>query len=220
MERLQGEQGYLYYGTLGSEVNGSAEGVALTGEGYFKIIAKGEASGFPAAKGVKDVVYNKPAITLQAGDIAAPFTIEKVAFVTNVPYAGSKGKNENTTQIDEVKNFAEALRSELTGSIEGYFLDADDSGLQDTLLSRFKPVTTDDGAGNVTVLKGDGTPLHFFMSRYETAEVGKEEVFEYMPLITDSMTMDKPMEGNQVFNFNYTIAGSEKPTVYRRTVTA
>lgn len=220
MERLQGEQGYLYYGTLGSEVTGSVEGVALTGEGYFKILAKGEASGLPGAKGVKDIVYNKPVISLQDGDIAVPVTIEKVAFVTNVPHSGTKGKNENTTQIDEVKNFAEAARAELSGSIEGYFLDADESGLQDELLSRFKPITKDDGAGSVTVLKSDNKPLHFFMSRLESTEVGKQEVFEYMPLITDSITLDKPMEGNQVFTFNYTIAGSEKPTLYRRTITA
>lgn len=218
MERLQGEQGYLYEVTFGAEVSGSVEGVALAEETYYKIVAKGAASGLPAAKGEKDVFFNKPALTIQEGDIVKPITLEKVAFVTNVPHSGSKSKNENTTQIDEVKTFAEGLRAELSGSIEGYFLDA--SSLQDTLLSRFKPVTADDGAGNVTVLKGDGSPLHFFLSRKETTEVGKQEVMEYLPLITDSLEMGKPMEGNQVFNFNYTVVGAEKPTTYRRTITA
>ena len=218
MERLQGEQGYLYEAAFGAEVSGTEVGTLLDGESFFKIVSKGAASGLPAAKGEKDVFFNKPAVTLQDGDVVKPVTLDKVAFVTNIPHSASKNKNENTTQVDDVKTFAEALRAELSGTIEGYFLDV--SSLQDTLLSRFKPVTTDDGAGNVTVLKGDGSPLHFFLSRKETTEVGKQEIMEYLPLITDSLTMDKPMEGNQVFNFNYTVVGAEKPTTYRRTITA
>jgi hypothetical protein len=159
-------------------------------------------------------------VTLQTGDAVVPITREKIAFVTNVPHSGAKSKHENTTQQDTVKSFAEGKRAELTGSVEGYFLDADESGLQDELLSRFKPVTTDDGAGGITVLKSDGKPLHFFLSRYESAEVGKQEVTDYLPVITESITLDKPLEGNQVFTFNYTVVGSEKPTTYRRTITA
>lgn len=219
-ERLQGDQGYLYFSTFGSEISGDATGVELTEERFYKIVSKGAVSGLPTAMAVKDVIYNKPHYTLKEGDVVKPITISKVAFVTNIPASGSKSKNENTTQIDPAKNFAEGRRAELSGSIEGYFLDYDESGLQEELLSRFKQVTKDDGAGTITVKRSDLSPLHFFMSRYETTEVGKQEVFDYMPLITDSITMDKPLEGNQPFNFNYTIAGSERPTTYFRTVTA
>ena len=220
MERLQGEQGYLYYGKLEDQIEGVELGSELAGEGFFKVVSKGAASGLPAGLGVRDVFFNKPAVTLQEGDVVAPVTLDKVAFVTNVPHSASKSKNENTTQLDSVKSFAEGKRAELTGSVEGYFLDVDELGLQDELLSRFKPVTKDDGAGNISILKSDGKPLHFFLSRYETTEVGKEEVMDYLPVITESITLDKPLEGNQVFNFNYTVVGAEKPTTYRRTISA
>lgn len=220
MERLQGEQGYLYYGKLEDQIEGVELGSELAGEGFFKVVSKGAASGLPAGLGVRDVFFNKPAVTLQIGDVVAPVTLDKVAFVTNVPHSASKSKNENTTQLDSVKSFAEGKRAELTGSVEGYFLDVDELGLQEELISRFKPVTKDDGAGNISILKSDGKPLHFFLSRYETTEVGKEEVMDYLPVITESITLDKPLEGNQVFNFNYTVVGAEKPTTYRRTISA
>jgi hypothetical protein len=219
-ERLLGEQGYLYYGKLEDEITGEELGTELPLEGFYKVVSKGASSGLPAGLGVKDVFFNKPAVTLQTGDVVVPITRERIAFVTNVPHSASKSKHENTTQQDTVKSFAEGKRAELTGSVEGYFLDADASGLQDELLSRFKPVTIDDGAGGITVLKSDGKPLHFFLSRYESEEVGKQEVTDYLPVITESITLDKPLEGNQVFTFNYTVVGSEKPTTYRRTITA
>jgi hypothetical protein len=42
---------------------------------------------------------------------------------------------------------------------------------------------------------------------------------EYMPAIIDSLTVDKPMNGPQTFNFAYTVIGSEMPSIARRTIT-
>lgn len=219
-EKLQGEQGYLHYGAFGNEITGSAEGVALAEEKFYKIVSVGLSTGLPANLVAKDVFFNKPAVSLKEGDIVKEIDLAKVAFVTNVPFSGSKTKSETTVQMDSVKSFVEGKRAELSGNIDGYFLDEDEQGLQEELISRFMVITKDSGTGTITKKKSSCEPLQFFLSRYESDEVGKKEIIQYMPLIVDSLTMDKPLEGPQIFNFNYTLVGSERPTHYERTITA
>lgn len=214
--RLKGVKNYLYLATLGVEV--VAPG-ALSGEGFFKITGKAATgSGFPATSMVNDVVYNKPAITLVSGDKAAPFTLKKLAFVTNVPQGAQKEKFENTTQIDDAKSYQEGDKPEITGSCDGYFVmdDAD----ADLFLNRFFTMVTDDGAGARTYARPKVGTLHMFLGRNETSTVGQKEMMEYMPVIIDSITVDKPMEGPQTLSFQYTVVGSERPNLYVRTITA
>lgn len=218
MKRLIGEEGYLYLGELGTVQEGSATPVDLSDEGYFKIISIGAASGLPEGLKVKDVFYNKPAVSLQEGDAVMPMSLTKIAFVTNIPVSGSKTKHAHTTQMDDVKSFTEGRRAELSGNIDGYLFD--DIPLQWDLISRYLTVIEDDGAGSITAKTKQTDPLHCFLSRMETNEVGAQEIMQYMPLITDSLTMDKPLEGPQVLNFNYTLVGSERPNMYLRTITA
>ncbi len=215
---LQGEKGYLYYSVFSSQVQGTADGVDFQGNGWCKIVTKGKESGLPASLERGDVFYNSTKLILMDGDEVRLMTMSKVAFVTNIPGSASKTKQDVTTQMDSVKSFIEGSRSELTGNIEGYFLNEDPMGLQELLLARFKSVIMDDGVGNITKLESAGEPLHFFLSRFETTEEGKREITDYMPLITDSLTLDKPMEGNLPFSFAYTLVGSERPNTYFRSI--
>ncbi|MCF7943862.1 MAG: hypothetical protein K9L21_05485 [Spirochaetia bacterium] len=178
-ERLQGDQGYLYFGELGTEVTGSEMGTDLTIEGFYKITGKGEASAFPATSGVKDVFFNKPAISALEGDAAKPITLHKLAFVTNVPMGGSKQKFDVTVQTDEYKSSAEGKRAELSGNIDGYFVDAESSGLRDEILERFFRRVTDDGAGAIVYKSLKQGALHLFLTRKETTTVGETEVVQY-----------------------------------------
>ena len=213
MDRFSGTRNYLYFGALGAEVSTGA----LAGEKYFKITAKGEFSVFPAEAEVGDVIYNKPAIELSAGDKARPFTLKRLAFVSNIPQGAQKEKYENTVQIDSAKSYEEGDKPDITGTIDGYFTDDE---YADYILKRFFRLVDDDGAGNRIYAPLETGPLHFFLGRKETTKVGEKEVMEYMPSIIDSLTVDKPMNGPQTFNFAYTVIGNEMPSIFRRKITA
>lgn len=219
-ERLQGDQGYLYMGELGSSEEGSELGVDLGTETYYKITGIGAATAFPVTAKLNDVIFNKPAINAKTDDAAKPFTLHKLAFVTNVPLSGSKQKFDVTVQTDDFKTPAEGKRPELTGNIDGYFTDEEGSGLRNEILERFFRRVTDDGAGVIVYKPVKQGILHFFLTRRETAIVGEKEVMQYLPVIIDSITVDKPMEGPQLMNFNYTVVGSERPNTYERIITA
>src|SRR5690606_25616266 len=130
--RLQGTKNYLYLAERGEE---ESDVGALSGEGFFKIAAKGSGSALPATAEVGDVFYNKPAVTLVSGDIVIPMTLIKLAFVTNVPKGAQKEKWENTTQIDTAKSYQEGDKPEISGNVDGYFL-LDDAQV-DEILNRF-----------------------------------------------------------------------------------
>lgn len=211
--RFSGTKNYLYLGSLGTEVTTGA----LSGEKFFKITAKGASSAFPAESVVNDVIFNKPVITLTSGDKAKSIVLTKLGFVTNVPQSASKEKYENTVQTDVARSYEEGDKPEISGTIDGYFTDDANA---DLILKRFFRLIDDNGAGQKTYQPIENGVLHFFLGRRETTTVGQVEVMEYMPAIIDSLTVDKPMNGPQTFNFAYTVIGNEMPSITRRTITA
>jgi len=218
VKRLAGSKNYLYLGALGSEVVGDGA-TPLSGEKFFKITAiAASGSAWPATAVVGDIIYNKPAITPETGDKCKPVTLTKLGFCTNVPQSASKEKFEDTVQTDDMKSYEEGDKPEGTGNVEGYFVQGD--AQVDDILKRFFRVVSDNGAGTITYASITTGVLHFFLGRNETTVVGEEEIMEYMPATLDSLTVDKPMEGKQPFSFAYTIVGSERPSMYRRTITA
>ena len=217
-KRLSGSKNYLYLGTPGTLIEG--DGIAaLAEEAFYKIVAiAAVGTAWPATAVVGDVVYNKPALTPETGDDCKLVTLVKLAFVTNVPQGGSKEKFEDTVQTDDLKSYEEGDKPEVTGNVDGYFI-APDTEI-DEILERFFRVVNDDGAGVITYVGTSTGVLHFFLGRNETTVLGEVEIMEYMPSIVDSLTVDKPMEGKQTFNFTYTVIGSERPSMYKRTITA
>lgn len=213
-KRLSGVDGYLYLGALGSLL----ENTSIVGEGYHKIITIGGTSGLPSGAEVGDVFYNKPAVTGASGDGTKLFTLTKLAFVTDVPNSAQKEKYEDTTQVDTARSYEESDKPEISGSLSGYFI-AEDAQIE-TILGRFFKVHTDDGAGSQTWSNPTSGTLHFFLGRFETTTVGEVEIMQYMPSLIDSIQMDKPMMGKQTFSCNYTVIGSEKPAIIKRTITA
>ncbi len=216
-KRLSGSKNYLYLGALGTEVEGDGA-TPLPTEGFYKITALAAATTFPATAVVGDVFYNKPAITPAVDDKCKPVTHTKLGFCTNIPQSASKEKFEDTVQTDDMKSFEEGDKPEGSGNVEGYFVQGD--AQVDEILERFFRVVIDAGAGSITYASITTGALHFFLGRNETTVVGEEEIMEYMPAALDSLTVDKPMDGKQPFSFAYSIVGSERPSIYRRTITA
>jgi hypothetical protein len=229
MKRLKGTKNYMYIGVRGVEITTAG---ALAG-GWYKITGKASSSsGLPATSQIGDVVYATVSgagiITLVLGDKVKLVSLTKVAFVTNVPSSAQKDKDEMTTQIDVAKTFSERDKPALSGSMDGYFIapevtaDLSDQSqiLADNIIGRFYRMVEDAGTGKAGIVYSDikiGT-IDFFLGRNETTTVGEYEIMEYLPSIIDGLTVDKPMEGPQNFNFTYTVQGSEMPCVYRHKI--
>lgn len=210
-KRVGGSKNYLYLGTRGAELSTGE----LTIGTWYKIMAKGESSTLPATGVLGDVFKCNAALTLATGDKVIPFTLSKLAFVTNVPNSSSKEKFDNTVQIDDVKSFIEGDKAEKSGTINGYFIVPDDTVKK--IQKRFNRVVDYTG-GTIVFSDTEIGVMDFFLGRNETATVGDVECFEYLPSIVESLEMEKPMEGPQTFNFGYTVVGSERPSTHYRPI--
>ena len=121
-----------------------------------------------------------------------------------------------TTQADVetgIRAYVPGAFKERTGSINGYV----DTGSEEQkeLLKEYRMLQEDDGQ-NVSVYISVTKVHHYMLSRAETVAEGDKELWEYFPVITESLQMDKPLDGTQPFNFNYRVDGSNKPmTIYK-----
>jgi hypothetical protein len=207
IKRLAGQKNYLYFGTRSAPLT---NGSLVTGK-WYKVLTKGGTTALPATSIVGDVFRAQSAITLASGDSVCRIDLEKAAFVTNVPGGKSKEKFENTVQTDDDKSYVEGDKSEKTGTINGYFFVGTDQ--VKAILGRFYRIAAYNGTTAVFSSPQTGV-VDFFLSRNETTESGDTEVWEYMPSIIDSITVDKPMEGNQTLDFSYTGIGAERPSLH------
>lgn len=206
-----GSEGYLYYGTLSSADSTGGNAV----NNWYKITAiAGTSSALPANLVVGDVFYSvNGAMTtgsLTSADRVKQVTLTKVGFCMDVSKSGSREKYECTVQTDSVRAYKVSAKSEITGTVNGYV--HNDDSVQRTLMANLEPVLEQSTDGTITKNAVATDTLHFFMSRDESTASDKQ-VWDYMPMIIDGLTMDKPMDDVQTFNFNYTEDGSEKPAI-------
>ena len=99
----------------------------------------------------------------------------------------------------------------VSGTING-MVDVD-SEAQKELLNQFSAITEEDDDGHITVYKATQRKQDYMLSRRETETVGEIAMWEHFPVTVDSLTMDKPLDGAQNFNFNYSLDGGNNPGV-------
>jgi hypothetical protein len=104
---------------------------------------------------------------------------------------------------------------ERTGTISGV-VDVD-SEEQYELWGEYREIIYDDGV-NVGRFPARPVEHEYMMGRRENGDVGETELWEYMPLLSESLQAPKPMDGVQSFSFNYRIDGQRKPCMIRREV--
>lgn len=206
---LNGVNGYLYGVSFAAAATSSG---SLPTKTWFEIAAISTDSGLPANLVVGDVFYNSTdvAATRKSGDQTKQATLTKLAFVTDVTESETKEKFEQTVQTDSAKSFQVGTKPEITGTVNGYFIDNDTQ--QNTLLKKFRVVQAHTSSGGITRTSPDSDDFHALLSYSEDSDNTKE-VWAYKPMIIETLTVDKPMEGPVPFNFNYTEDGSENPSV-------
>ncbi|MDR2160511.1 MAG: hypothetical protein LBP23_10640, partial [Treponema sp.] len=101
---------------------------------------------------------------------------------------------------------------ERTGTISGV-VDVD-SEEQYELWGEFREIVFTDGT-NAGRYPSRSAEHEYMMSRRETSDPGETALWEYMPLISESIQAPKPMDGVQSFSFNYRIDGKRKPQMIR-----
>ena len=218
-----GKDGKLYKIAEGTAITGGAN-VTLTASGFYRIksIASSDSSlptpdtskaGYRAIK-PGDVVWLWKNQALATGDAVFPLTLTLISFVTDV----SNSRNGNKTDITTQENVEVGIReytvspfSEGSGTING-MVDVD-SEAQKELLNQFSAITEEDDSGHITVYKAKQCKQDYMLSRRETETVGEIAMWEHFPVTVDSLTMDKPLDGAQNFNFNYSLDGGNNPGV-------
>lgn len=218
-----GKDGKLYKITEGEAVTGG-ESVTLTSSGFYRIksIASSGSSlpapntsrtGYRAVKS-DDVVWLWKNQALAAGDAVIPLTLTLISFVTDVSNSRNGNKTDITTQENVesgIREYAVSPFSEGSGTING-MVDVD-SEAQKELLNQFSAITEEDDDGHITVYKATQRKQDYMLSRRETETVGEIAMWEHFPIVVDSLTLDKPLDGAQNFNFNYSLDGGNNPGV-------
>ena len=209
---LSGNEGYFYVADVASTHTTDDP----TSGNWYKIKSQStDGSGLPSNLTTGDVFYQAgsglPSTDLTTGDEIYAITLTKAAFVTDVPASASREKFEDTVQIDDVRSYQVSSKPEKTGTINGYWLVDNDDQL--SFVKQFGTVVEGTTTGGLTRTSPETDVIHTFMSRSESTEE-ERQVWEYKPLIVESYSADKPMEGPQTFSVNYTEDGKEKPATY------
>ncbi|MDR2186403.1 MAG: hypothetical protein LBO80_12170 [Treponema sp.] len=226
--RPGGKDGFLYRVVFGTAITG--DGTVTLDAGFYKIVSRAASgSGFPApsadmiasgykALGPGNIYYAEAGQELETGDAVIPLTLKRISFVTDVQDSGQKQSHDVTTQADVdsgSRAYISGAFQERTGTISGV-VDVD-SEEQRELFNEYREIVYQLG-GNTGVAPAKSLEHEYMMSRREAAESGETEMWEYMPLISESIQAPKPMDGVQSFSFNYRIDGKRKPCMIVREV--
>ncbi|MBR1403481.1 MAG: hypothetical protein IJ558_04835 [Treponema sp.] len=190
--------------------------------GFYRIKSVGTNSALPqpdltkeGARAVRagDVVHLWPGQSLASGDSVIPLELTLIGFVSDV----SNSRNGNKTDITTQENLESGVReytvspfTEGSGTING-MVDVD-SEAQKELLNQFTLIADDDGE-HITIYPAKQKKQDYMMSRRETEITGEVAMWEHFPVTVDSIAMDKPLDGAQNFNFNYSLDGGNNPGV-------
>jgi hypothetical protein len=226
--RPGGKDGFLYRVVFGAVLEGGTD-VKVPVAGFYKIVSKAASdSGIPApsadmttqgyaALGPGKLYWADAEQPLAAGDAVQPLTLKRISFVTDVSDQGQKQSHDVTTQADVEsgsRSYIPGAFQERTGTISGV-VDVD-SEEQRELFNEYREIVYQDSAGKVGVAPAKSLEHEYMMSRRETSDAGETEMWEYMPLISESIQAPKPMDGVQSFSFNYRIDGKRKPCMIIR----
>ena len=216
-----GKDGKLYKIVKETVIEGG-ESTELEVSGFYRVIATGSESSLPKPtaealkKGARavaagDVIHLWKGQELASGDKVALLELVLISFVKDV----SNSKQGTSYDVSTQENLDSGTReytvgafTDSNGTINGAV--ETDSEAQRELLNQFSNVMEDDGT-NINVYPAKQTKQDYMMSRRETDIVGETAVWEHFPVIVESIQMDKPLDGEQNFNFNYKVDGGNHP---------
>lgn len=224
-----GKDGKLYKIAEGNAITGGSS-VTLTASGFYRIksVASSDSSlpqpsAADIAKGARalkpgDVAHLWAGQALATGDAVIPLTLTLIGFVKDVQNSRQGQSYDVSTQenLDSgVREYIMGAFTDGSGTINGSF--ETDSDAQRELMNQFSQVSVSDGT-NYAVFPAKQTKQDYMMSRRETETAGETAVWEHFPVTVESINCDKPLDGEQNFNFNYKLDGGNHPGIIYYTV--
>ncbi len=225
--RLTGQRGLLYELDFADGANLTG-GSTLEADSWYQVLSlrSQDSTGtdiYPIPAGMTPGrVFKTPSefaagTKLTAGDELKKFTLVKLANVLDITLGSTLEKIDATTQLDEAKTYVLSERPEISGAVNGYFVDGSDA--QDRLLNKFWTIVTNEGSSLTEKRKSSAGTIHALLSRKEKgSSASGYEIWMYLPMIVDSITTDKPASGMQTFNYNFTVVGGAHPHVYKHKI--
>lgn len=224
-----GKDGKLYKIAEGNAITGGSS-ITLTASGFYRIksVASSDSSlpqpsAADIAKGARalkpgDVARLWAGQALATGDAVIPLTLTLIGFVKDVQNSRQGQSYDVSTQenLDSgVREYIMGAFTDGSGTINGSF--ETDSDAQRELMNQFSQVSVSDGT-NYAVFPAKQTKQDYMMSRRETETAGETAVWEHFPVTVESINCDKPLDGEQNFNFNYKLDGGNHPGIIYYTV--
>ena len=218
-----GKDGKLYKIYEMTTVSGG-EGAMIANSGFYRIKSVGENTSLPQpsaaavskgarAMAVGDVVHLWSGQRLTQGDEVIALRLKLISFVKDVSNSRQGTSYDVSTQenLDSgVREYITGAFSESSGSINGTV--ETDSEEQRELMNQFASIAEDEGDG-YAIYPAKETKQDYMLSRHETDTIGETAIWEHFPVTVESITMDKPLDGEQNFNFNYKVDGGNHPGV-------
>ncbi|MDE5899171.1 MAG: hypothetical protein K2H09_07930 [Treponemataceae bacterium] len=223
-----GKDGKLYDIEEGDVVSSASGTTTLEESGFYRVKSVASSDSLlpkpdkaikgATAIGPGSVVHLWKGQELAPGDAVAPLKLTLIGFVKDV----SNTRQGTTYDVSTQENLADGVRewisgafTDSSGTINGT-METDSPG-QRKLLNQFASLTIDDGS-SISVLPAKQEKQDYMLSRRETETVGETAVWEHFPVIVESIQTDKPLDGEQTFNFNYKVDGGNRPGMIYYTV--
>jgi hypothetical protein len=209
---LNGADGLLLIASLGTA---STSRAALTSGSFIRIVGKSSTGPLPANLSSGDIFYQRtsasPVTTaaLTSNDSIQVLTLTTAGFVTDIDESASKEKFDETVQTDDVKSYQVSSKPEWTMTINGYYFPND--ATQQLLLKSMDTVQEHTTSGGITKTSPQTTAALFMLDRNSGDTSATAHIYEWRPMIIESLDAGKPMEGVQPFSISGTVQGSLDP---------
>ncbi|MCF7945188.1 MAG: hypothetical protein K9L75_06615 [Spirochaetia bacterium] len=196
--RPSGKDGKQYWFEEGVAIDG--DGAVTLDTGWYRVDAKlATGSGLPENVEEGGVFYAPDGtLTPASGETVTPLTANEIEWATDGEVSASMGATENTTQSDKQAHFDEEGYPNNTYSLSGY--NRIDDALQKELKARAGSLSEDDGAGTITVQQPKGGEMLFGTCYWPSSVSGEQEEWSFTAGIITSLTLSKPLKGNQDFS--------------------
>lgn len=216
-----GKLGILHNAKRGVLIEG--DGITpLADNSWFIVVAAAAVSTLPVPTGY---MFKSPdnanAITPAVGDDLFPLTLTKICKV-DASVATEKGAIDVTDDCSNGynSNIPDGFVS-ISGSAGGFLkfseIDGSLNQTQKEYLGKFFDIITDDGEGTYSITPKDDEDiiLAILKNSDQAVKVGNTQVWQLIPVILTSETLDNPLKGAQPFDFNWT-KGQGAASIYER----
>ncbi len=184
---------------------------------YYQIVTIGDDSvtALPTALSAGYFCRGDTTITLAVGDSVQKVTLNQLCTATEATVSYTKDTDEDTSQCDTAKSYAESEFSDIDVSVNAYNSQDDDYLLD--LENHFVEIIEHTSTGGVTLNAIQTDTVWLIAKENNTSTSGQIEKVAFIPLALSEVGKTLNLiSGPQEFNLTAKGKGSELPQIYYR----